>query len=418
MRNYPDFIEAFLQSNSTMGVPERYKVWSAISIVAGALERKVWVVHEHFTIYPNLYVILIGMPGVGKSTAAEKAADILADVVGISFMGNRINEASFLNRLEKTSEWKKFHFEGKAYPHSACFLFASEAATSFAEMFPGSGITRTLTDLFNCGPQGWSIIRGFEKETVKKGIQMICNPCINILACTTATWFTSKMVTKDDALGGFGSRLIVVNHKGSEDRDNTWRDPSVQSHRVNKNLVQELSHINNLKGPFSPSAGWKEAYKEISDRYQEYRKENLTSEIMASVAQRKQTQAVKVSMVLAASRGDSLVLEADDFIRAWELLSGLEDNIEDAYSGIIEDPENKVAVEILEYVRKKKLLVFTRNKIISTFKPKYPTKQISKAIAELIGSKHLEHVLFDERGRGMQEQTFKVTASEHVAEVP
>lgn len=415
MRNYPDFIEAFLQSNSTMGVPERYKVWSAISIVAGALERKVWVVHEHFTLYPNLYVVLIGSPGIGKSTAAEKAADILANVVGISFMGNRINEASFLNRLEKTSEWKQFHLEGKTYPHSACFLFASEAATSFSEMYPGSGITHTLTDLFNCGPQGWSTIRGFEKETVKKGIQMICNPCINILACTTSTWFTSKMVTKEDALGGFGSRLIVVNHKGTEIRDNTWRDPSMKSHGTNKNLVQELSHINSIKGPFVPTDGWREAYKEISDRYQQHRNELLTSEIMTSVAQRKQTQAVKVSMILAASRSDSLTLEADDFIKAWELLTGLEDNIEDAYSGIIEDPENKVAKEILDFLHKKKLTEFTRAHIVDVFRAKHGTKKISKALEEMASGGLIKHSVYDIHGRGHTQLTYKL---EHVTEVP
>lgn len=419
MRNYPDFIEAFLESVSSMGVPERYKIWSAISIVAGALERKVWLMHKDYTLYPNLFVVIVGGPGVGKSTVASRAVKILSGVPGIAFSGNKINEASFLDELTEIGEWKKFEFEGQKYSHSACFLFASEAATSFAEMYPGSSIAGTLTDLFNCGDEeGWSEKRGFTKRTKKEGRVTILNPCINMLACTTSTWLTSKMLTKEEVLGGFGARIIIVNHKGSVVRDNIWKDPTVKSHMENKELVNDLLHISKLKGPFELSASWREAYKELGDAHQKNRNETPVSDIMESVAERKMTQAAKVSMILSASRQSSLVVEADDFIKAWQLLTALEDNIADAYSGLVEDPENKVATEIFNYIQKKKLRIFTRKKMIADFKPKYSMKQITKALSDLVSYRQIEFILFDDHGRGMQEQTFKVTASEHVTEVP
>jgi hypothetical protein len=56
---------------STDNTPEIYRKWSAITMVAGAMEERVWTIvgsrsGKPRATFPNLYILLVGAPGVGK----------------------------------------------------------------------------------------------------------------------------------------------------------------------------------------------------------------------------------------------------------------------------------------------------------------------------------------------------------------
>ena len=61
------WIELFVEQTAETASPPIFRKWAAISAVAGAMERKSWIVTRGTPLYPNLYIILIGPPGVGKS---------------------------------------------------------------------------------------------------------------------------------------------------------------------------------------------------------------------------------------------------------------------------------------------------------------------------------------------------------------
>ena len=56
--------------------PQRFIDFGWIYIVAAALGRKVWV-GGHRKLYPNVYIILVGGPGVGKGLVIKPVTDIL-----------------------------------------------------------------------------------------------------------------------------------------------------------------------------------------------------------------------------------------------------------------------------------------------------------------------------------------------------
>lgn len=58
--------------------PEIFRKWSAISLVAGALERRVWVKATKYITFPNLYVMLVAAPAIGKQTI-EDARHLMAE---------------------------------------------------------------------------------------------------------------------------------------------------------------------------------------------------------------------------------------------------------------------------------------------------------------------------------------------------
>jgi len=65
--HWTDWIDDWLAYTDGMASPEIYRLWSGISCLAGALERRVWLrAYEHRETFPNLYVLCVGAPGVGK----------------------------------------------------------------------------------------------------------------------------------------------------------------------------------------------------------------------------------------------------------------------------------------------------------------------------------------------------------------
>lgn len=61
-----NLIESFMDLTENELSPEIFRRWSGISMIAGAMERRIWAkVGPRFT-YPNLYVLLVAPPGVGK----------------------------------------------------------------------------------------------------------------------------------------------------------------------------------------------------------------------------------------------------------------------------------------------------------------------------------------------------------------
>ena len=68
-RRLGSWIESFLEYTEILPSPPLLRRWAAISYVAAALERKVWVRTMGSDLYPNLYTFLVGPPGVGKGVA-------------------------------------------------------------------------------------------------------------------------------------------------------------------------------------------------------------------------------------------------------------------------------------------------------------------------------------------------------------
>ncbi len=61
-----DFIAEFLAYTEGTSSPDIFRQWSAISMLAGALERRVWIKTGRGLAFPNLYTLLVAPPGVGK----------------------------------------------------------------------------------------------------------------------------------------------------------------------------------------------------------------------------------------------------------------------------------------------------------------------------------------------------------------
>ncbi len=63
-----DLIEDFMTATANMASPPQFRLWSAISMVSSALTRRVWTcIEDDLKLFPNTYIILVSIPGIGKT---------------------------------------------------------------------------------------------------------------------------------------------------------------------------------------------------------------------------------------------------------------------------------------------------------------------------------------------------------------
>lgn len=380
-RHFECWLQGFMDYSQNVDVPERYLLWSAISVIAGALERKVWATNLQVTWYPNFYIMLVGSAGSRKSTTTSRAMDLLGAVPGITFISDEINKASLFEKLQLAGQSKPFEWHNETYQNSSVFLYASEAATSFAEMYVGGGIIITLTDLFNCGLSGWHQHRGYGKHTKKDGECLVYNPCINLLGCTTEAWLSSKVISKEDAEGGFGSRLLLVVHRGAFRKSYEWVEDAGEQVGMRLKLIEDLRHIATLKGPFRFSPSFKSRYSHYDQLHGEW----LLERVALGFQERKLTYAMKLAMVLAVSRSDVLELRAEHLDESWELLCSIEPEMLEAFGNIkttkIEITNSK---RVMQWCLDSRRMKFTKLEACQAFQDELTMKELSQALLDLV----------------------------------
>jgi hypothetical protein len=393
-RNFPDLMEAWLQYNSDSDAPSSYWRWSLVSAVAACLERKVWLMRgSEIGWYPNMYIFLVGPPGSGKSTAGDSVIKLLREIPTIEYIAPRVNKASFFSELIGIGRRKQFIYAGRPYPHSAGFLYASEARTAFDEMYKGGGIIGELTDLFNGGIFGWSADHGEGKNTQGRGKESVMNPCVNVLACSTPDWLFMHCLNRVDAAGGFGSRILLVVSKDNLRQSTVWeKKESIKDIRLKMGLIEDLKRIHMMEGPFHVHPSFHPAYEEFISNYNKQINLNAQTNVLGAYHHRKVTQLMKLTMVIAAMRRQEMMIKGEDVRTAWEMLDAIEPDMVDLLADMEMTPEAKLRREIWNYCLHHNYSGKITKNAITESVPKQPMKMIDDAVNWLVSSGRLKPI--------------------------
>lgn len=316
-RKFPNWMDAYCDWADDAFTPPQFNEWAALSTIAGALERKTWLPwNDTFAYYPNLYILLVSLPGAGKSTAIAKSTSLLREMNRrenrMHFIPSQITEAEFIETMGVATA---FNVGSVVHTQSSGYYFASEASNSLKNVY--GDFIACLTDFFD-NPQFW------EKSTRKDGRKTLKNVSLNLLAGSTFDYL-SKLVNDENIMGGFASRLIYVLSSEKKVRVQGFQsgiiDEETKRLRVEyrKALVDDLHAIHKLTGTFSatPEFGraWEKWYMEFETKRQEEPSEKLQSLLV-----RTNTNLIKISMLLSVAEADDLVLRENHFHRAWQLL--------------------------------------------------------------------------------------------------
>src|SRR6478735_6816978 len=94
-----DWIEDYLVYTKEHPTVETYRLWCGIAAIGGVLGRNVWVPTSAGKLYPNLYVILVGGPGAGKSQAIRPVEDLWANTGNLHIAADSLTKAGLVDEL-------------------------------------------------------------------------------------------------------------------------------------------------------------------------------------------------------------------------------------------------------------------------------------------------------------------------------
>jgi hypothetical protein len=347
MRFHKNWIEAYMKYTEHTESPRQFHLWTAISTIAGALRRRVWLDMGHFQWTPNLYVIFIAPPGVAaKSTTASIGSRLLRQVPDIHFGPESVTWQRLIQALGQAAVPvypPDVEIDPVATPAtymSAITIVASELGTF---MDPKDRqMMDILVDLWDSKKGIWT------RSTKTQNEDVIENPWVNLIACTTPAWLKDNV---PDYLihGGFASRCVMV-YADKKEKLIAYPDEHQPKDfdEQGEKLVHDLEIISRLYGKFTLAP---EARQWGREWYGEHWKTSDPDERVGGYRSRKQTLIHKLAMILSAAHSNSLVITKHDLQHAYAIVSALEAEMKKVLDLIGMSQETKQANQILETIK-------------------------------------------------------------------
>lgn len=325
-RHFKNWIAGYLKYTANTEAPTRFHWWTAISTIAGALQRKVYLDMHSFEWVPNFYIVLVGPAGlVTKSTSLRLGEKLLRGVRKVRFGSQSGSWQALAMEIADTG-----HMSIAGGLHTCPIsYFISEFGTFF------DPTNREQIDFF---VDSWDAQRtSFTRTTKSSGKMEIHCPCVNILAGTTPTWvrenFTPTMIS-----GGFASRVIFVRGAAkAQFIPYPNRSPQAEDFTtLQKQLTADLVEINKLEGPMTLT---EDAYEWGTNWYKEHYtlKRQLVGERFDGFYARKQTHLHKLAMILSIAEGDSMKVTSDHL----QMANGIILEVEKDLASIVDNITNK-----------------------------------------------------------------------------
>lgn len=310
-----DFITEYLAFNSGNECARNYHIWSALVVLAATVHKRVWISQGYHSVYPNLYVGLIGDMGSRKSSAKDIACDLFQST---------FPDYPMLTSVQSREDIIKYMASDK------CAYSFKDASGTIIEVRPIVGFINELTNFLSIDPVKTVVFftdiysgKRFNCSTIKHGLQDLVNPCVNLLACETPDNITSKL--KSNIISGGFARRIVYIYETTRSKPIAFPERPTEHQEMWARLKQHLLHIVTLSGEFSWTA---DARKFYTDYYENLMTTLPDDKIMAGYRSSKGDQLFKVAMGLALSEeSPNLVMRQDLLERALAMLDVIEVNM-------------------------------------------------------------------------------------------
>lgn len=325
MRNSSNWLESYLKYAAVTEAPREMHFWTGVSVLAGALRRKVWLDMKKFVWYPSFFIIFVAPPGVvSKSTTVDIGMELLKQVPGINFGPDVVTWQALAQSFAAAGE--EFEFEGSFYPMSPLTLVASEL---------GCLIDPQDRQMINFYIELWDGRKGIEKVTKGSGSDSINAPWVNMLGCTTPHWIADNMPLAIVG-GGFTSRCIFI-YQDTKEQYIPFVDEvaHLQDAQLRQELIQDLEHIAaSIAGPFTITAEARNWYRPVYEAFWKDTASRVGDTLLEGYAARKQTHLFKLAMILSVSQRDDRVINDYDLQLAHTMLGSLEPTMNRVFANI------------------------------------------------------------------------------------
>lgn len=354
-----DWIGDFLTYTEGTQTADSFRLWSAISCLGAAMERRVWGISSRDRIYPNCFTILVGPPGVGKSMAIKPVDKLWQGTGRLHISPTSVTRAGLADCFTAAAK-NIVTRDGEILEYSSVLVASSE----FGNFVPTADLEflSVLNHTFD-NPERYNEGR----RTVENAAD-VTNPQLSILAATTPS-FLGDLLTDSAWAQGFPSRLLMVYAHDSPTADLFGdQDPRTA---LWQSLQDRLTMI--ASDEFAGQVAWAPDFVEELVPWHQSGLGPLPSHPrLEHYSSRRIVHVLKLAIISSVSRGSNFVVEACDLRRAKRWL--LEN--ESTMGAIFEKVSNKSDVQLMKELHNKFWIVYQLNK-----KP-VPSSEILRFLGE------------------------------------
>ncbi len=333
-------LKGFADFTDDTEIPSIFSLWVGISTISAALGRDSFIDMGHYTIYPNLYIVLVaGSAKCRKSTSIGVGRKFIESILPpITTLAQKMTPEALIGRLSgvgvKDQDLLIKQAEG--------LFVVDELSTLIDRNAFLNGMIPLLTRLYDC--------EDFTYDTKSRGIESVENPCLSIIGGSTIEWIKEHIPVAAIG-GGFTARIIFV-YKDSFDKLVPWPTLTKETIKIQQAIQHDLDEVRKIRGQFRLEIKAKDIYSE------EYEKFIRNSELfedtnLAGYAGRRATTLLKVAMVISAQFRDSRIIDDIDIKMAIKILNLVEKEMGRVLKAVRSEFVGDASEEVLSFIMNK-----------------------------------------------------------------
>jgi hypothetical protein len=336
------WIESFIEYTEELESAPVWRQWAGIATIASALERKVWIKTNKGILYPNLYTLLVGHAGTGKTITIRVGEGLLRELedptgsTGLHIAPTSMTMASMVDEMAKGKRSILRPMGQPPVEFHALTILADELSALIHQY--DHEIMAGLTTLYDGGM--------YAQTRRGKDIRIkIPNPCLNLLAGTTPS-FLCQFMPEGAWDQGFASRIVLV-YSGDRTRADLFEDHGSADEADYRDLLHDLRMIDSLYGQMELEDDMVAAFRE----WQAAGETPVpTHPKLTHYCSRRRAHLLKLCIVAAVSRGNGMRVSRGDFDHALAWLTGAELTMPDVFTAGITGGDSQAIEEVYHFV--------------------------------------------------------------------
>lgn len=330
-RKCTDWLKSYMEYTQEQESPEAFHRWTAIATLAATLGRNVFMDRGYYTLYPNIFVVLVA--------GSAKCRKSVSSHIGISLLKELKMKPMIFSQKITNEALIKALLDSKLDNKCTGIIYASELSVFMGGDAIGSGLIPTLTDLYD-SPSLWSY------HTRGRGAEILENVSLCMLAASTIDWLRTA-IPATAVGGGFTSRVIFV-YQERPRKANLFPRRAVGYEQLGRDLIHDLDHMREQHGPMELTL---EAM-DIATKWYEGEIGRVHDSRLEGYFGRKHDTMFKLSMLMSMATKDDRWITPEHIGASLKLLEENEDSLAHIMSTVTSTDVGDTSDKVLTMIRK------------------------------------------------------------------
>lgn len=341
------YLSDYLEYSTDNEAPEMFHVWAGYASLAASIGRRVWLTRGETVVYPNIYVLLNGAAGCGKSTAIYKARRIMSEL--------GINISNSVETPEGMLEFIAGNARAEIPVPSPCMKLMSWPDGVIRETHQMTIVANEFIDFISKNQEGWTSMLNniydedmYNYRTKNKGENVLTGPYICLLGAIP-TEISKKLQREEIISTGFARRTFM--QYGERQFHRPHADPtfSPTQKAARDRCVERLKVLQKLAGPMTRTEAAGQWWKKWYDHHSLTLMKRATPATQGWLSS-KPDQVVKLGILNSLSNRDDLTIIPEDFELGLAYITEMERTFHMVFGGVGRNELAGVSMKVLEYL--------------------------------------------------------------------